>query len=253
MHIRRLSTLVLLFGLAFGPAGRAEVVVELVPDRLGPYVGGEVLTVDVWLHSEVAFDASLFAVQLDFSDADPELSLDATFTFDLSAIETPRSGDYATHPELPVPVVGVVHDGPIFPENMLPLPAGGSLHIGSIGVHLPINHGVYRLDALDGDDPSEERGATIDVSLFPGGALWRAFTGEITGGNLVFVVSDLPIPTVSEWGLVVMALLLLVVGSVTIMRRHREVKSRTPASRRAGKVRCSLINDRECSKISAVG
>jgi len=212
---RRISLCRLFVVLSLGWGGQAigaEVVVQLVPDRPGPYTGGESLTVDVWLHSEVAFDAFLDTVQLDFADSDPALSLDSTFTFDLSAIPTPRDHDYATLPELPVPVVGVPHDGPIFPENMLPLPAGGSLHIGTIGVQLPANPGVYRLDALNGDELDEERGALIYAKFFPGGEVWRAFMGEITGGTFDFVVSDPPIPTVSEWGLIVMALLVLVGG-----------------------------------------
>jgi hypothetical protein len=209
-----------------GAKGEVAVVVDLVPDNPGPYTGGEALTVDVWLHSEVSFDAYLDGVQLDFSDSDPGLSLDATFTFDLSAIPIDR-GDYTIIPELPVPHVGVQHDGPISPENMLPLPAGGSLHIGSLGLQLPINHGVYRLDALNVAVPEEWLGAIIVTRLFPGGEFWRAFTGEITGGTFDFVVSDPPIPTVSEWGLMVMTLLLLVVGSVTITRRRRSITRNT--------------------------
>jgi hypothetical protein len=144
---------------AFGSLGSSvnaevAVVVELVPDNPGPYAGGEVLTVDVWLHSQVAFDAFLHTVQLDFSDTDPGLALDPTFTFDLSAIPIDR-GDYTTYPELPLPLVGVEHFGPIFPENMLPLPAGGSLHIGSFGLQLPTDLGIYRLDALNSDEPSD--------------------------------------------------------------------------------------------------
>ncbi len=213
--------------LAAATSAQPSVVIELVPDNPGPYVVGEALTVDVWLRSEVAFDAFLFEVQFDFSDSDPALSLDATFTFDLSAIETPRSGDYATLPELPVPVVWVPHDGPIFPENMLALPAGGALHIGSIGLQLPGDPGVYRLDALNRDESNTELGAEIDALFFPGGEFWRAFTGEITGGTFDFVVGDPPIPTVSEWGLIVMTLLLVVVGSLTIMRRSRSTTRST--------------------------
>ncbi len=207
----------ILLGSAAGVAN-AEVAVDLVPNTPGPYVAGQTLTVDVWLHSEVAFDVSLFGVQLDFSNSDPALSLDATFTFDLSTIAAPRPGDYATIPELLVPVVWVQHDGPISAENMLPLPAGGSLHIGTIGVQLPAGPGTYRLDALNGDEPDVLSGAHMDTMTFPGGTRWRAFTGEITGGTSDFVVTDPPIPTVSQWGLTAMTILLLAAGTISLRR-----------------------------------
>ena len=63
----------ILLGAATGVA-KAEVAVDLVPDSPGPYVARKTLTVDVWLHSEVAFDVSLFGVQLDFSNSDPALT-----------------------------------------------------------------------------------------------------------------------------------------------------------------------------------
>ena len=44
----------------------AEVNVELVPSRPGPCWGGESLTVDVCLHSEVPTDEALVGVQFDF-------------------------------------------------------------------------------------------------------------------------------------------------------------------------------------------
>ena len=172
-----------LLGAATGVA-KAEVAVDLVPNTPGPYVTGQTLTVDVWLHSEVAFDVSLFAVQFDFSNSDPALSLGAAFTFDMSAIATPLVGDYATLPELPLPVVWVQHDAPISAENMLPLPAGESLHIGTIGVQLPADPGTYRLDAMNGDEPNVLSGAHMDTMTFPGGTRWRAFTGELIGGQL---------------------------------------------------------------------
>ena len=222
--VRVFIALAALFVAPFTGVARAqesEVVVELVPDPPGPYSGGESVTVDVWLHSQVSFDAFLNVVQLDFSESAPALSMDATVIFDLSAIPMPRD-DYATSPELPVPVVWVFHDGPIFPENMLPLPAGGSLHIGSIGVQLPTDPGTYRLDAMNVDDPSEVRGARILTMFSPDGGDWRAFTGEITGGNFAFVVNDPPIPTVSQWGLIVMVLM-IVAGGTMVLRQRRPV------------------------------
>ncbi len=207
-------TLVVVLGAVVSSA-QGQAIIELVPDRSPPYIVGQRLTVDVWVHSEVAFDAFLFAVQLDFADSDPALSPDPTFTFDLSAIPN-GGGKYATSPELPVPVVWVVHDGPLFPEDMLPLPAGGSLHIGSIGIQLPADPGVYRLDTLNADEPDELRGALIDAMFFPGGTRWRAFTGELTGGMFDFVVEPPPIPTTSTWGMCILALGLLTIATIRL-------------------------------------
>ena len=199
-----------------------KVVVELVPNQPAPYVGGELLTVDVWLHSQVSSDECLDAVQFDFSDTDPALSLAPTFTFDLSAIPN-DIGAYGVIPELPVPVVGLWHDA-VSPENYLPLPAEGSLHIGSIGLQLPTSPGVYRLDLLNRDEPDIQLGAIIFTNVCAFGQVWRAFTGEITGGTFDFAVEE-PIPTVSEWGLIVMTCFLLGVGCLLIMRRTRVPKT----------------------------
>ena len=80
-----------------------KVVVELVPDDPGPYVTGESLTVDVWLHSQVSFDRAIWVVRLDFLDSDEQLRLDPTFTFDLGSSGRPQ--DFEVHPELPIPWV----------------------------------------------------------------------------------------------------------------------------------------------------
>jgi len=205
--------------LAAVPVAKGEVVVELVPDNPGPYAGGESLTVDVWLHSEGAFDAYLWLVQFDFSDSDRALVLDSTFTFDLSSSATPD--DFEVHPELPIPWTangleyGCAH-------CRLQLPAGGSLHIGSLGLRLATEGGTYRLDALNAADPDPVHGARI---IHGGTCCWRAFTGEITGGSFDFVVTP-PIPTLSEWSLIVMTLTLLALGCLIITRRNQGANDR---------------------------
>ena len=57
--------------LLFATLARGQLVVELVPDNPGPYYGGETLTVDVWLHSEVGEDFRIHILRLDFTDTDP--------------------------------------------------------------------------------------------------------------------------------------------------------------------------------------
>lgn len=192
--------------LASAAFGEVKVVVELVPDRPGPYVGSESVTVDVWLHSQLSFDTELWQVQLDFSDSDQALGLDPTFTFDLSSSIAPE--DFEVHPELPIPWTANWFEYGC-PPCFLQLPGGGSLHIGSMGVQLPSDDGVYRLDALNADEADPTRGAMVD------GGIGRAFTGEITAPRFEFVVAP-QIPAVSEWGLAIMLVLLLAAGSIVI-------------------------------------
>lgn len=192
---------------------QAEVTVELVPNQPGPYMGGESLAVDVWLHSEVSSDESLVGIRFDFQDSDPMLSLGPTFTFDFSSI-SPAPVAYDTRfTELPVPWT----ENPsmcLCPELFLWLPAAGSLHIGSFDVQLPTELGVYRVDLLNADEVNPTFGALIHVGVF-----WTAYTGEITGGAYEFRVGGSAIPTVSTWGLTVLTLLLLIGAKVHYGRR----------------------------------
>ena len=69
--------------LGVATVARAEVavVVELVPDNPGPYIGGESLTVDVWLHNQIPGDIILESVRFDFTASHPALALGAELTF----------------------------------------------------------------------------------------------------------------------------------------------------------------------------
>ena len=219
---RMIVALAALFVAPFPGVARgqeSQVVVELVPDQPGPYGGAETVTVDVWLHSQVSFDAFLHVVQLDFSISDQALRLGETFQFDLSAVPDPEGG-FSSSPAMPVPVAGIFHGGLVSPEDLLPFPAGGSLHIGSIGVRFPATTGVYRLDAMNSDVEESWLGAQLEAFFFPGGDAWEASTGEITGGTFDFFVDGPPIPTVSQWGLIVMVLLLLSAGTMVLRQRR---------------------------------
>ena len=211
MFARIVTLLLILGGTTYG---EAEVIVELVPDNPGPYSGGESLTVDVWLHSEASFDASVWLVQLDFSDSDGALVLDSTFIFDLSSSAVPE--DFEVHPELPIPWTANGFEYAC-PPCRLQLPEGGSLQIGSLGLQLATEAGTYRLDALNAADPDPAHGARISQNNT---CCWRAFTGEIAGGAFDFVVTP-PIPTVSGWGLIAMTAVLLAAGGGMIIHRGR--------------------------------
>ena len=55
MNISRMSVLLGAFLLGVGSLGspaQAGAVLELIPNNTGPYIGGESLTVDVWLHNQ---------------------------------------------------------------------------------------------------------------------------------------------------------------------------------------------------------
>ena len=214
MLMRRMGAVVAFLVLSSSVFGDAKIVVELIPDNPGPYVGGESITVDVWLHSQIDFDILLDMVRFDFTDTDSALSLDPTFTFDFSSVPNGSPG-YGLAPELPVPLIWFQLLC-VCPESWLPLPGGGSLHIGSIGVEVAVEPGTYRLDALNADESDEELGAKIGRI----GPKWRAFTGEVAGDPLDFVVvGPPPIPTLSGWGIIAMTLLLVTVGACVIDRR----------------------------------
>ena len=50
----------------------------------------------------------------------------------------------------------------------------------------------------------------------PDGGDWRAFTGELTGGNFDFVVEPSPIPTTSTWGMCILALGFITVAAIRL-------------------------------------
>ncbi len=176
---------------------QAGVVVELVPDNTGPYFGGESMTVDVWLESDVSWPLLLRMIQFDFSDSDPALGLDSTFDFNFSAVPSGGGGYFSSlYPELPVPHAFQSLDCGC-PGEYFHLPSDGSLRIGSIGVQLSGVPGLYRIDMLNADEPDELLGAAIRTAPWlpefpPPSFYWRAFTGDITGGAYDFVVIPEP-------------------------------------------------------------
>jgi hypothetical protein len=188
--MKRLPFLSLLLLVVLTPLAHAGVTVEVVPDDPGPYFGGESLGLDVWLYSEWPEDVWFRLVQLDFTDTDPALDLDPAFMFDYSSLFFGDAGWVEGSDDLPVPwtenTLLVAH-----PAYFLALPAGGSLHIGSIGLGLPDEDGTYRLDVLNADEPDPTFGATLGFFVGPVEE-WRAYEGHITGGTYDFVVIPEP-------------------------------------------------------------
>jgi len=212
MSTRILAVFAVLFVVS---TARAEVFVELVPDRSGPYLAGSSVHVDFWLRSEVAFDAEIGLIQFDFSVTNPALGLAPSFVFDYSSIED-ASNYEDRYPSLPVPWTRN-YILCVCPQAFLPLPAGGSLHVGELTVQLPIELGTYRLDALNASFPTPEVGVAGGIIGFRYND-WKASTGEATGGTLDFIVS-VPIPTVSGWGTLILSVLLISFGIGVIVRR----------------------------------
>ncbi len=169
----------------------AEAAVQLVPDTAGPYTVGQELTIDVWLRSGVNFEVMLNSIRLDFTRTHPALVLYSTFSFDFSSLSPPIY--YAVYPDLPAPSI-VNQVGCYCGNYWLVLPRRSSLHIGSIGLTLPADVGVYRLDALNRTESNPALGARITGVRVPGltAVTWRALNGDIAGGYYNFRVVPEP-------------------------------------------------------------
>jgi len=212
MHV---SGIILSAGIVALAAGFAQAgaIIELIPDDPGPYYGGESVTVDVWVNGNTSVDLGLRGIQFDFSDSDPTLSFASTFAFDLSSIPSDING-YVTFPDLPVPRTFMTLDC-LCPELLVQLPVQQSLHIGSVALVLPTELGAYRMDILNSGEGDASLGAWMRLGFTTGPeGLWRAYTGDITGGTLDFVV-------IPEPG----TLTLLVLGLLAVIRpRHRHIR-----------------------------
>lgn len=176
--------------LSLSAAARGGAVLELVPSNPGPYFGGEALSVDLWLQSDLDRDIDVTVIQLDFQDTHPALGLDHEFRFDPAFyIPLPGGFHYTIQPDLPIPVVAFTPLILLPPEWFVQLPATGRLHVGSIGVHLPEIVGSYAIDALNADETNLfQGGALINV----GGAYWLARDGALRGESLEFHIVPEP-------------------------------------------------------------
>lgn len=183
----------------------SRVLFELVPASPGPYLPGQSVNVAVWMHSQVAQTIRLRLAQLDTIDSNPALVLNGPdvwppggpngireFVFDFSTLA--HGFLYFSGPDYPLPAIAYLGSGPIT-GAILVLPANGSLRIGHIqSVTLPMSSGSYTLDVMNSDSSDPNQGATIQFGfgVQPGDpvTIWRAFTGDLTGGTHTFVVSE---------------------------------------------------------------
>lgn len=170
---------------AFATLAKANVVVELIPNEPGPYVGGESITVDVWLQpSDTLY---IRGVRLDFTDSSEELNLSDQFEFDYAATPGGPGPWFAfTDLELPRPHTYMTLDCWCRPYWML-LQHDVPTHIGSVDVQLPNELGQFRLDVLNSDAQEQGFGAFIRAASGLDQYLF-AHEGEITGGTLDFTI-----------------------------------------------------------------
>ena len=198
---------------------RGEVWIELVPSPPPPHFLGQVVTLDVYAHSEVATDQYIWGVQLDFTDSNSAILLDPIFDFDLSSSSRPQ--DFTVSPALPVPLATNFFEYMCDPCR-LQLPAQGVLHVGSVSLQLPSTLGIYRVDTLNADESEINLGAYLPTNSFE----WRAYTGEITGGTYDFFVGlEQGVPALSGWGAIVMVAALVGIGSFILRTRQRGSRS----------------------------
>ncbi len=95
-----------------------------------------------------------------------------------------------------------------------PAVADGRVYVGSW------DNNVYCLDASNGDFIwSYTTGHYVDSS--PAIADGRVYVGSYDNNVYCFGSIVEPIPTLSEWGMVIMALLLLAIGTVAVIRRRK--------------------------------
>lgn len=108
---------------------------------------------------------------------------------------------------------------------MLHVPAGGLLRLGQMEVVTPGTPGAYKLDAAS---PYAPRGGSIVSFGFDGPndpyTDWLPESGDLTGNPIPFTVQPGPpnnIPAVSEWGMVVLTLLLLVAATWVLKQQQQ--------------------------------
>ncbi len=226
MLARSTSLLVLLAAASVVHGG---AVVNLVPDPLGPYDGGEIVKVGVNLVQEPGgADRFLRFAQLDFERSSEQLGFVGDFVFRPPTICTFISCDWTTYAMFqgyPRPAAASV-TGILDSESMWRLRADGMpTAIGSFEIRLPAVPGQYLLDAISPLDPdNDDLGALLIFGYgnLPGDDVteWRPGSG-LSGGRLVFTVVPEP----------AMAVLLAIGGLAAICRRRGFGYPRSPRRR----------------------
>jgi hypothetical protein len=182
-----------------------------------------------WSAIGAGFDDTVRALAVHEANGDPNLVIEGNFQFDFSTLSD-GGAQYALFPELPGPLLLYTGLGPI-QGSMLHVPAGGSLRLGQMEVVTPSVPGAYKLDVAS---PYAPRGGSI-VSFGFGGPNdpytdWLPESGDLTGDPIPFTVQAGPpnkIPAASEWGMIVLTLLLLVAATFVLTQRQQRATAGT--------------------------
>jgi hypothetical protein len=171
-----------------------------------------------WSPVGAGFDDLVRALAAHETHGEPNLIIEGVFEFDFSTLSD-GGAMYAVFPQLPGPLFVYTGKSAV-PGSILHVPAGGSLRLGTLDVVMPSTPGAYKLDV---GSPYGPRGGSILAFGFGGPddpyTDWLAAEGDLTGDPIPMTVQAGPpegIPAVSEWGMVVMVLLLLVAGTLVL-------------------------------------
>ncbi len=224
--------------------------IGLVPHTPGPYALGSSVDVDVVVtnHEGQAIQPRL--IQFDFSATDPALSLPPTFNFQLVP-PLATDGQYARFETMPIATVVYTGLSPA-PGLILDIPDGGSIVLGTITVGLPAVAGSFFLDATNPNTPNLNFGArldygfdvrttlhTLNLNLFGDplelvvGLPCQVDTDCDDHNNCTVDICDVQancvhepiigcvrVPATSVWGLSVMLLMAVAVGTRTFRERR---------------------------------
>jgi len=183
-----------------GP-GSGGAVVELAPTTPGPYLPGEIVTVDVSIRQEPpGGDILIRLMTFDAADSDPLLAFITPQTHDNGVefwdfsstpqcqMNPPACGVgyfiFLTDPKWNMTFTGVSPNDQI--QVIIP-GDGSSVRLAVLDVVLPPMSGTYTLDVMNFDAPNTNNGARLDFD-FQNPTTWHVSTGELTGGVIDLVV-----------------------------------------------------------------
>lgn len=197
------------FPLAFAAATsvNAGAIVDFVPTTPGPYAPGQHVEFDFQITQEPGGqDRYLRLIQFNFARTDPAITLDDAFRFDYSA-----QGACSQDPALCGR--GYVEFSSLYPAGVLVpaatvylgfgqdsdlqirLPEAGPITVGSLGLSLPTQPGVYLFDALNATpatgNPNEGATISFGFQLTPDDPIvyWYASGEDVIGGGTFLPVA----------------------------------------------------------------
>ena len=162
----------------------ADVMIDLRPDAPAPYEPGQAVNIEVYFvddgtgHPITGNAIEPRGYQIDFSDTDAGIGLPSDMVLvnpgGINIVFTVLPRPALIYP-LPTPIPGLM---PLFP-------AGGQMLIGSIDVTVN-DAGWLRVLSSDEWNPNYDAWLQFGYGLSDDDPVttWRAYTGEITGGEI---------------------------------------------------------------------